>query len=91
MEELKDVVFSMSSQSAPGPDGVSRKFYHSYWEIIKEDLLLMVLDFFAGNQIPKAFTHTCLVLIPKVDYPQSFIEVRPINLNNFSCKILSSW
>lgn len=51
--------------------------------------MLMILDFFAGNQIPKAFTHTCLVLIPKVDYPQSFTKLRPISLSNFSCKIMS--
>lgn len=49
----------------------------------------MILDFFAGNQIPKAITHTCLTLFPKVDCPQSFTELRPISLSNFSCKIIS--
>ncbi|XP_075112636.1 uncharacterized protein LOC142182308 [Nicotiana tabacum] len=43
-----------------------------------------------GNQIPKAMTHTCLILIPKVDNPLSFNELRPISLDNFSCKIISS-
>lgn len=45
MEEIKEVVFLGSSQSAPGPDGVSGKFYHSCWEIRKEDLLLMIFYF----------------------------------------------
>ncbi|XP_019227829.1 PREDICTED: uncharacterized protein LOC109209105 [Nicotiana attenuata] len=90
MEELKAVVFSMSPSSAPGLDGLSGKFYHSCWDIIKDDLLLMINDFFAGNQIPKAMTHTCLILIPKVDNPQAFNELRPIILGNFSCKIISS-
>lgn len=53
MEELKEIVFSMSTHSAPGPDGVSRKFYHSCWEIIKNDLLVMVLDFFCKNSATK--------------------------------------
>ncbi|XP_075097863.1 uncharacterized protein LOC142175183 [Nicotiana tabacum] len=48
MEELKAVVFSMSPSSAPGPDGLFGKFYHSCWDIIKDDLLLMINDFFAG-------------------------------------------
>lgn len=46
MEELREVVFAMSSQSAVSPDGMSEKFYQSYWDIIKEGLLLMTLDFF---------------------------------------------
>ncbi|XP_070014254.1 uncharacterized protein [Nicotiana sylvestris] len=49
MEELKTVVFSMSPSSAPGPDGLSGKFYHSCWDIIKDDLLLMINDFFAAE------------------------------------------
>ncbi|KAM3288257.1 hypothetical protein P3S67_021687 [Capsicum chacoense] len=44
----------------------------------------------SGNQIPKAITHTCLILIPKVECPQTFNELRPISLNNFSCTIISS-
>nr|XP_016484268.1 PREDICTED: uncharacterized protein LOC107804843 [Nicotiana tabacum] len=35
IEELKDVVFSMSSQSAPSPDEVSAKLYHSCIDIPK--------------------------------------------------------
>ncbi|XP_060211692.1 uncharacterized protein LOC132639246 [Lycium barbarum] len=53
VDELKDVVYSMSSHSAPGPDGISGKFYHSCWEIIKDDLVLMVLDFFAVKILSK--------------------------------------
>lgn len=68
MEEIKNKVFSTSIFSAPGPDRISRKFYQSYWKIIKEDLLLIVLEFFAGTEIQKAFTHTYLTLIPKVEH-----------------------
>lgn len=90
MNELKDVVFAINSNSAPIPDSLSGNFYHSCCDIIKDDLLLMVIDFLAGNQIPKAITHTCLILVPKVDFPQAFNELRPFSLNNFSCKIISS-
>lgn len=41
----EEVVMSMSSHGAPGPDGMSGKFYHSCWEIIKIDVLLLILDF----------------------------------------------
>lgn len=72
MEEVKEVVFSVDSQSAPGPDEVTGRFYQSCWEIIKEDLLIMILDIFASSEIPKALTHTCLILLPKVECPQAF-------------------
>lgn len=49
----------------------------------------MVLDFFAGTQMPRSFTHTCLVMIPKVECPQEFTDLRPISLGKFSCKIIS--
>lgn len=42
-----------------------------------------------GTELPKAFTHTCLVLILKVECPQQFSELRPISLSNFTCKIIS--
>lgn len=91
MEELKDIVFSMSSHSAPGPDGMSRKVYHTCWEIINEDLLLMLFDFFAGTPLPRSFTNTCLVMLPKVECPHEFNELRPISLSNFSYKIISNF
>lgn len=90
MNELKGVVLSMDAKSAPGPDGIYGKFYHVCWNIIKNDLLLMILDFFfVGNQIPRELSHTCLILLPKVDFPQSFTELRHISLSNFSFKIIS--
>lgn len=57
MKELKDVVFSMSAHSAPGPNGVSGSFYHSCWEIIKEELLLMILEFFLQKNLFQGLSH----------------------------------
>ena len=46
-EEIKDVVFSLSVDGAPGPDGFGAGFYQSCWPIIQEDLYLVVKDFFS--------------------------------------------
>lgn len=89
IEEVKEVVYSLSLNSAPGPDGMSEKFCHSCWDIISADILNMACDFFAGTQMPRSLTHKCLTLLPKVTSPQSFTEKRPISLSNFSCKIIS--
>ncbi|XP_026442627.1 uncharacterized protein LOC113342241 [Papaver somniferum] len=41
LEEIKQVVFELGADSAPGPDGFSRCFYRHCWDIIHEDLILV--------------------------------------------------
>ncbi|KAH0769665.1 hypothetical protein KY290_013646 [Solanum tuberosum] len=80
MLQLKESVFSIYPDSSPGPDGLSGHFYQSTWNIIVADLHTTVSAFFSCDILPKFYTHTCLVLIPKVDHPQSFSDLRPISL-----------
>lgn len=89
LSELKEVVFLMNPTSAARPDGFNGKFYHSCWDIIKHDLLNVVLAFFGGCTMPKYMTSACLVLLPKVEFPNSLTEFRPISLSNFINKIIS--
>lgn len=39
--------------------------------------------------MPKYFSHTCLVLLPKLTYPNKLSEIRPIRLSNFNNKVMS--
>ncbi|KAK6782011.1 hypothetical protein RDI58_019807 [Solanum bulbocastanum] len=89
MEELRQVVFAMNPNSAPGPDGIGGKFYQVCWNIIKDNLLAAVQSFFCGNSMPKYMSHACRVLIPKIEQPNRFKDLRPISLSNFSNKIIS--
>jgi hypothetical protein len=41
MDDIKEAVFQMEHNKAPGPDGFPAKFYQVFWEIIKEDLLAL--------------------------------------------------
>ena len=43
--EIKNVVFNLNGNSASGPDGFSRVFYHSCWEIIRTDVFTVVQQF----------------------------------------------
>lgn len=53
LDEVKQVVFSMNSSSAPGPDGLSGKFFHHCWQIISQDLYNVIMDFvFQGMSFP---------------------------------------
>lgn len=89
IEELKEAVFSMSKESAPRLDGFGAGFYHGCWEILCDDLLQAVHDFYKGAQQPRGFSSSIIVLIPKVFGASYWKEFRPISLRNFSSKILS--
>ncbi|XP_060183056.1 uncharacterized protein LOC132613011 [Lycium barbarum] len=53
--EIKDNVFSLDSDSAPGPDGLNGKFYQAAWNIIADDLYREVVCFF--QESPQEFKH----------------------------------
>jgi len=89
IDELKEVVHSMNPNSAAGPDGMNGCFFQKCWNIIKNDLMAVILAFFSGQMIPKYFSHACLVLLPKVKNPNRLNEFRPISLSNFTTKIIS--
>ncbi|KAG6476888.1 hypothetical protein ZIOFF_066136 [Zingiber officinale] len=47
IEELKQVVWEISEDSAAGPDGFSAAFYVACWDVIKEDLYQAIVEFFS--------------------------------------------
>lgn len=83
------MVFSMDGESAAGPDGFTGLFFTSCWDIVGQDVVKAVQDFFVGADLPQGYTATLISLIPKVSNPSSFSEFRPISLCNFINKIVS--
>ena len=66
------MLFSLFSDSAPGPDGFSASFFKSCWDIIRSDLMEDASDFMSGKQFPISFGASIIALIPKVDHPNSY-------------------
>ncbi|XP_060210670.1 uncharacterized protein LOC132637628 [Lycium barbarum] len=89
VDEVKNVVFNLSGASDSGPDGFPGVFYQTCWDIIGFDVYKMVVDFFQGHTLPKSVTHTNLVLLPKKELIQSYLDLRPISLSNFINKVMS--
>ncbi|KAL0294609.1 UNVERIFIED_CONTAM: putative mitochondrial protein [Sesamum calycinum] len=58
--------FGGKKQPCAGPDGFSALFYQVCWDIIAQDVLIAVQDFFCCTPMPKNFKATSIALIPKV-------------------------
>ena len=84
VEEIKNAVFSLNKDSAPGPDGFGAFFFQTYWDIIKEDVIAAVLEFFIHNHNLPNMNANTVVLIPKVPDASTINQFRPIALAN--CK-----
>ena len=89
LQEVEEVIFSMSKDSTPGRDGFGAGFYQECWPIIQNELLEAVHEFFKGAPQPREFSSALLVLIPKVSGATTWQEFRPISLCNQSFKIIS--
>ncbi|XP_030495226.2 uncharacterized protein LOC115711025 [Cannabis sativa] len=79
----------MGQLKAPGPDGMPGRFYRAHWDIVRDDVIGSVIQFFQTGEFVKSLNQTFIVLIPKRGNAQCFDDYRPISLCNFSYKIIS--
>ncbi|XP_020243178.1 uncharacterized protein LOC109821400 [Asparagus officinalis] len=88
-EEIKEAIFSMSDNKAPGPDGYSASFFKTAWPIIGEDILKSIGDFFRNGKILFTINSTSITLVPKVQCPKTPADFRPIACCNYLYKFIS--
>ncbi|GLT55053.1 hypothetical protein SLA2020_282060 [Shorea laevis] len=88
-QEIKDALFDIPINSSPGPDGFTFGFFQHCWDFIQHDLVEAVRNFFEGTELPRYYTASFLVLIPKMPDPCSFDKFRPISLCSVVYKICS--
>lgn len=87
--EIKEAAFSINSSKAPGPDGFSAKFYHSYWHIIGADVTRDIRQFFTTSVLHPRQNETHVRLIPKTTSARAVADYRPIALCNTHYKIIA--
>ena len=87
--EIKDAVFSINPEKAPGPDGMTSLFYQKFWNVVGKDVISMVRVFFETGELDERLNQTNICLIPKNERPVTMAEFRPISLCNVSYNIIS--
>ncbi|XP_042944788.1 uncharacterized protein LOC122278670 [Carya illinoinensis] len=88
-QEIKEAVFSIPVDSSPGPDRFGSGFYRACWQIIYKEVVEAVVEFFSGVMLPRFYSTSFLVLIPKIPNPTSFDKFCPISLCLVFYKICS--
>lgn len=88
-EEVRQTVFQIPTDKAPGPDGFTGSFYHEYWDVVGKDVVDMVKAFWFSGKLLRKLNHTHLVLIPKVSSPRNMSQLRPISLCNVVYKVIA--
>jgi hypothetical protein len=88
-EEVKEAVFQMEHNKAPGPDGFPAEFYQVFWDIIKKDPLDLFTEFFEGRLPLYSLNFGIITLLPKIKEATKIQQYRPICLLNISFKIFT--
>jgi hypothetical protein len=87
--EIKDAVFSLNGDGAPGPDGFGGHFYQTFWDIVGVDVVNSVQEFFLDGRLPPNINSNMIVLISKIPCAKSMGDYRPIALANIHFKIVT--
>ncbi|KAL2224854.1 UNVERIFIED_CONTAM: hypothetical protein Sindi_2939200 [Sesamum indicum] len=64
-DDVKQAVFDIADDKAPGPDGYSSGFFKAVWPVVGQEVTKAVLEFFSTGKLLKQVNSTLLALIPK--------------------------
>ncbi|VFQ84596.1 unnamed protein product [Cuscuta campestris] len=89
LEEVREVVFDIRNDKAPGPDGYTAAFFKNQWPTVGKDVYDAVLEFFTFGKLLKQINHAMIVLLPKSAHNPSVKDFRPIACLNVLYKIIT--
>jgi hypothetical protein len=89
VDDVRKALFSIGDLKAPGPDGLHAIFFKIFWTMMEDELVQEVLNAVNTGVIPEGWNNTVIVMIPKVQNPESVAQFRPISLCNVVYKIIS--
>lgn len=78
----------MGPFKAPGPDGFQAGFYQANWSVVRDSICSFVRNAFLSGSFDAALNRVIVVLIPKIDQPETAAQFRPISLCNVTVKLI---
>ncbi|KAL0364164.1 UNVERIFIED_CONTAM: hypothetical protein Sangu_0514000 [Sesamum angustifolium] len=72
--EIKIVVFQISDNKAPDPDGYTSFFFKKTWNIVGDLVCRAVMDFFRSGRMLRQLNHTIIALVPKSGHSPSVAD-----------------
>lgn len=88
-EEVWLAIKGMNSTSAPGPDGLPVKFFQTFWNAIKIEVMAIFEEFYVGSIDLSRLNYWIITLIPKVPGASDIRQFRPITVINVIFRILA--
>ena len=89
MEEIKNALWSVKAFKAPGPDGLHARFFHRFWLIVGNSVIDLMNKVFVERKVSEFLNRTHIVLIPKIQGPETLGNYKPISLCNTVYKMIT--
>ena len=89
VEEIKNALWSLKAFKAPGPDGLHAGFFHRFWLSVGNSVIDLLKKVFVERKVPEFLNRTHIVLIPKIQGPETLGNYRPISLCNTVYKVIT--
>lgn len=86
--EIRDVLYKLKTKSAPGLDGVTNKCLKNLDDKSIDLLTEEINRIWKNGDIPQAWKHAKVVLIPKPGRSPDLSNLRPISLTSTLCKVM---
>lgn len=87
--EIELALHAMDNHKAPGHDGWNAYFFKKVRLIVKEDMCLVIKQFFEYVHMPEYINHTLITRIPKTTNADRVSLFRPISCCTVMYKVLS--
>ncbi|KAL2241582.1 UNVERIFIED_CONTAM: hypothetical protein Sindi_0799400 [Sesamum indicum] len=87
--EVKNAIFNINDNKAPGPDGCFSCFFKKAWNVVGDHVRSAVLDFFRSGRMLRQLNHTVIALVPKSEHSSSVDDYRPISCYNVIYKAIT--
>jgi hypothetical protein len=78
VEEVKNTLFAMDINRAPGPDNIPTEFYQHCWEVVKDDIMNLFYSFYQGSLDVQRLNYGVITLFPKMADANKIQQFRPI-------------